>query len=167
MDQTHRRGELLKRIAIFADVQNIYYTTRHTFNRQFNYRLFWQRIAELGTIQVANAYAIDRGDPQQQKFQTALRHIGFEVKLKPYIQRLDGSSKGDWDVGITIDALLCAEQVDEVVLLSGDGDFDLLLQTLRHRYDVSSHLFSVAELTAHSLINSADRWTEIDGTLLQ
>jgi len=157
----------LKRIAIFADVQNIYYTTRHTFNRQFNYRLFWQRIAELGTIHIANAYAIDRGDPQQQKFQTALRHIGFEVKLKPYIQRLDGSSKGDWDVGITIDALLCAEQVDEVVILSGDGDFDLLLQTLRQRYDVSSHLFSVAELTAKSLINSADRWTEIDENLLQ
>jgi len=157
----------LKRLAILADVQNIYYTTRQVFGRQFNYRLFWKHISEIGDIHIANAYAIDRGDPQQQKFQAALRHIGFEVKLKPYIQRLDGSSKGDVDVGITIDALLNAEDVDEVVLLSGDGDFDLLLQTLRNRYAVSSHLFSVAELTAHSLISSADRWTEIDERLLQ
>ena len=82
-------------------------------------------------------------------------------------EQLDGSSKGDWDVGITIDALLCAEHVDEVVLLSGDGDFDLLLKTLRQQYDVSSHFFSVAELRANSLINSADRWTEIDEKLLQ
>jgi len=156
----------LKRLAIFVDVQNIYYTTRQTFSRQFNYRLFWERINELGDIQIANAYAIDRGDPQQQKFQAALRHIGFEVKLKPYIQRIDGSSKGDWDVGITIDALLSAESVDEVILLSGDGDFDLLLQTLRSRFQISSHLFSVADLTANSLINSADRWTEIDEKLL-
>ena len=156
----------MKRLAIFVDVQNIYYTTRQTFSRQFNYRLFWERINELGDIQIANAYAIDRGDPQQQKFQAALRHIGFEVKLKPYIQRIDGSSKGDWDVGITIDALLSAESVDEVILLSGDGDFDLLLQTLRSRFQISSHLFSVADLTANSLINSADRWTEIDEKLL-
>lgn len=38
-------------------------------------------------------------------FQNALRTIGFEVKLKPFIQRTDGSAKGDWDVGITLDAI--------------------------------------------------------------
>lgn len=157
----------MQRIAIFVDVQNIYYTTRQVFGRQFNYRAFWQKTAELGEIVIANAYAIERGDPQQQKFQDALRHIGFEVKLKPYIQRQDGSAKGDWDVGITIDALLSADVVDLVVLLSGDGDFDLLLQTLRDRFKVSSHLFSVADLTAHALINSADDWTPIDAKLLQ
>ena len=156
----------MNHIAIFVDVQNIYYTTRQSFGRQFDYRLFWQCVSELGEIKIANAYAIDRGDPQQQKFQAALRHIGFDVKLKPYIQRIDGSSKGDWDVGLTIDALLSAEHVDEIILLSGDGDFDLLLQTLRDRYQVSSHLFSVADLTAKSLIESADRWTEIDEKLL-
>ena len=51
---------------------------------------------------------------------------GFTVKLKPYIQRSDGSAKGDWDVGITIDIMDAAANVDEVVLASGDGDFDML-----------------------------------------
>ena len=157
----------MTKIAIFVDVQNIYYTTRQIHQRQFNYRAFWQWASQLGEIVCAKAYAIDRGDPQQQKFQEALRHIGFEVKLKPYIQRVDGSSKGDWDVGITIDAMLMADQVDQVILLSGDGDFDLLLQTLKERYQVFSYLVSVPELTAQSLVDSADRWLKIDGKLLQ
>ena len=115
----------MNKIAVFVDVQNIYYTTRQTYGRQFDYRKLWQRISAIGEIVVAKAYAIDRGDPRQQKFQNALKQIGFDVKLKPYIQRSDGSAKGDWDVGITIDALEAAETVDTLVLLSGDGDFDL------------------------------------------
>ena len=53
----------------------------------------------------ANAYAIDRNDDKQKKFQDALRHTDFNVKLKPCIQGNDGSAKGDWDAGITIDIL--------------------------------------------------------------
>ncbi|MEO0442590.1 MAG: NYN domain-containing protein, partial [Pseudomonadota bacterium] len=85
-------------IGIFVDVQNIYYTTQQAYKRQFNYRAFWQQINAQGNIVTANAYAIHRGDEKQVKFQTALKHIGFTVKLKPYIQRQDGSAKGDWDV---------------------------------------------------------------------
>ena len=107
----------MKKIAIFVDVQNIYYTTRDTYGRQFNYREFWKRISTQGDIVVANAYAIHRGDDKQKKFQDALKHIGFTVKLKPYIQRSDGSAKGDLDVGITIDVMQVAKDVDTVILL--------------------------------------------------
>ena len=96
----------MPRIAVFADVQNIYYTTRQAFGRQFNYRALWQHLSERGEIVHAMAYATHRGDDGQTKFQDALKHIGFTVKLKPYIQRSDGSSKGDWDVGIAVDVTL-------------------------------------------------------------
>ena len=118
----------MKKIAVFVDVQNIYYTTRQAYGRQFNYRKLWQRISSEGEIVSATAYAIHRGDNKQLQFQNALKHIGFTVKLKPYIQRSDGSAKGDWDVGITIDVMEVGKYVDTVVLLSGDGDFDLLLK---------------------------------------
>ena len=91
--------------AIFVDVQNIYYTTRDTFKRSFNYKRFWNQIESNNEIIIANAYAVDIGDEKQKKFQYALQTIGFNVKLKPYISRTDGSAKGDWDVGITIDIL--------------------------------------------------------------
>ncbi|WP_432460615.1 NYN domain-containing protein [Agarivorans sp. QJM3NY_25] len=156
----------MKKIALFADVQNIYYTCREAYGRQFNYRRLWQQLQHQGDIVNAYAYAIDRGDNQQQKFQEALKHIGFEVKLKPFIQRRDGSAKGDWDVGITIDVLEAARHVDMVVLLSGDGDFAILLDKLSDDYTVETLVYGVPSLTAHALINSASAYQAIDQDLL-
>lgn len=156
----------MKNIAIFVDVQNIYYTTRQAYGRQFNYRKLWQRISAEGRIVSATAYAIDRNDDKQLKFQDVLKHIGFTVKLKPYIQRSDGSAKGDWDVGITIDVLEAAKAVDSVVLLSGDGDFDLLLEKIKNDYAVSTEVYGVPALTANSLIRSAGTYHRIEEDLL-
>jgi uncharacterized LabA/DUF88 family protein len=155
-----------KRIAVFADVQNIYYTTRQAYRRQFDYRKLWRRVSAEGEIVSAIAYAIHRGDEKQLQFQSALKHIGFTVKLKPYIQRSDGSAKGDWDVGITIDVLEIARDVDTVVLLSGDGDFTLLLQKITTDYGVSAEVYGVPALTANSLIDAASIFHPIEEDLL-
>ena len=156
----------MKRIAIFVDVQNIYYTTREAYGQSFDYRKFWRHISSKGDIVVANAYATHRGDDKQLKFQTALKHIGFNMKLKPYIQRSDGSSKGDWDVGITIDVLDIAKQVDTVALLSGDGDFDLLLEKIKQKFNVYTEVYGVPSLTASSLIESANAFFPITDEML-
>lgn len=155
-----------RRIAIFADVQNIYYTTRQAYGRQFDYRRLWEQVESGGEITVAHAYAIDRGDDKQRQFQNALKHIGFTVKLKPYIQRRDGSAKGDWDVGIAIDVLDAARDVDTVVLLSGDGDFDLLLKKIRKDYSARTEVYGVPSLTANSLIEAASNYIPIEESLL-
>ena len=157
---------MVKKIAVFADVQNIYYTTRDAYGRQFNYRKLWQRISAEGEIVSATAYAIHRNDDKQLKFQDALKHIGFTVKLKPYIQRSDGSAKGDWDVGIAIDVMDTAKDVDTVVLLSGDGDFDLLMEKIKKDYAVSAEVYGVPALTANSLIEAASIYHRIDEDLL-
>ena len=156
----------MKKIAVFVDVQNIYYTTRDAFSKQFNYRLLWQELLAQGDIVIANAYAIQRSDDQQHKFQKALKHIGFDIKLKPYIQRRDGSAKGDWDVGITIDVMEAAAEVDTVILLSGDGDFDLLLRKVSEKYNVTTEVYSVDSLTAKSLVDAADVHHKISASLL-
>ena len=156
----------MNKIAIFADVQNIYYTTRDTFSRQFNYQKLWNRISEQGEIVSANAYATHRGDEKQLKFQNALKHIGFTVKLKPFIQRSDGSAKGDWDVGITIDVMETAKDVDTVILLSGDGDFGLLLEKIKQDYNVNAEVYGVPALTANNLIETANAFHPIEEDLL-
>ena len=157
----------VKRIGVFVDVQNIYYTTKQAFGRSFDYRKFWQDLEFYGDIVLANAYAIERNNEGQQRFQTALRSIGFEVKLKPYIQRSDGTSKGDWDVGITLDIINAAADLDMVVLLSGDGDFSLLLDKIRKQYGVTAYVYGVKKLTAKSLIDSSSKFTAIDTQFLQ
>lgn len=156
----------MNRIAVFADVQNIYYTTRHAYGRQFDYRKLWQRVSSEGEIVAATAYAIHRGVDKQLRFQEALKQIGFTVKLKPFIQRSDGTTKGDWDVGITIDVMEAAADVDTVVLLSGDGDFDLLLEKIRTAYAVEAVVYGVPALTAKSLIDAASVYHPIEADLL-
>lgn len=156
----------MEKVAIFADVQNIYYTTRQRFHKHFNYKEFWAQATANREIINAFAYAIDKGDPKQRGFQNTLKNIGFQIKLKPYIQRSDGSAKGDWDVGITLDVIELAATVDTIILLSGDGDFDLLLQKARDVYGVRTEVYGVTSLTAPSLINSTDQFIPIKDNLL-
>ncbi len=156
----------VRKIAVFVDVQNIYYTTRQAYGRQFDYKKLMERISAGGEIVSATAYAIDRSDDKQRKFQNALKRMGFTVKLKPYIQRSDGSAKGDWDVGIAIDVLDAAEDVDTIILLSGDGDFDLLLHKIRKDYSIRTEVYGVPALTANSLIAAASLYHRIGEDLL-
>lgn len=157
----------MEKIAILVDVQNIYYTTRQAFRRQFNYRAFWSLVTENREVVAAYAYAIESRDGGKQfGFQQILRDIGFEVKLKPYIQRSDGSAKGDWDVGITLDMVEVAANVDTVVLASGDGDFDLALQRIQQRFNVQTEVYGVERLTAGSLIRATTKYVAIEEPLL-
>jgi uncharacterized LabA/DUF88 family protein len=156
-----------QRVAILVDVQNVYYTTRQAFGRHFDYHAFWARFAAVREVVVANAYAVERGDPRQRQFQNILRGIGFTVKLKPFIQRSDGSTKGDWDVGIALDAMEAAPLVDRVILVSGDGDFDLLVERMRQRFGVAVTVVGVERLTADSLIRAASEFVPITASLLR
>jgi uncharacterized LabA/DUF88 family protein len=164
-----------KTIALFVDVQNIYYTVRESHSCHFNYGELWRQLSAEGEIVVANAYAIERNDAKQRGFQQILRDLGFEVKLKPYIQRSDGSAKGDWDVGLAIDVMDAAASsirpVDRVVLLSGDGDFDRLLKRVGDGLNetdktVETIVYGVPSLTATSLIEAATEFRPIQGKLL-
>lgn len=156
----------MQRVAIFVDVQNIYYTTRQAFDAHFDYNAFWRRVTADREVVKATAFAIDRGDYKQRQFQHILRGIGFEVKLKPFINRADGSAKGDWDVGITLDVLDVVERVDVVVLASGDGDFDLLVRRLRERHALDVEVYGVPQLTADALSRAATRFVPIDESLI-
>lgn len=156
----------MQKVALFVDVQNVYYTSRQAFNRNFDYNAFWARATGGRQVVAAYAYAIDRGDQKQRAFQNILRAIGFTVKLKPFISRADGSAKGDWDVGITIDALETTVEADVVVLVSGDGDFDLLVNKLRVDKGKQVEVYGVAALTAASLKQAASEFIAIEADLL-
>jgi uncharacterized LabA/DUF88 family protein len=157
---------MTQRLAVFVDVQNIYYTTRQHFSRHFDYNRFWARVTRDRHVIKAIAYATSRVDEKQRQFQNILRAIGFEVKLKPFIQRRDGSAKGDWDVGITLDVLEYAAGADVVALATGDGDFDMLVTKIREKHAVAVEVYGVAALTAASLVRAATTFIPVEGDLL-
>ena len=154
------------KVSIFVDVQNIYYTCRQAFDANFDYNIFWANVTRDRDVVSAFAYATDRGDEKQKQFQNILRAIGFTVKLKPMLRRADGTAKADWDVGIALDVYEAAESCDTVVLASGDGDFGILLQRIKQRFNTSSEVYGVPALTSESLIREAGKFIAIDKTLL-
>lgn len=157
---------MLERVSVFVDVQNIYYTVKQSFNCHFNYNVFMSEVTHDRQLVNAIAYAIDKGDSKQIQFQKILESIGFEIKLKPFIKRNDGSRKGDWDVGITIDILDYVKKSDVIVLASGDGDFDLLASKIKNEFNIKIEVYGVQDLTATSLIENASKFIPIKGNLL-
>ena len=156
----------MDKLAIFVDVQNVYYTVKQQYNCHFNYNTFWEEVTSGRELVKAIAYATDRGDKKQAHFQHILKRIGFEIKLKPFIQRADGSAKGDWDIGIALDMVEYAMNVDTLVLASGDGDYAAAIDRISANSDVSVVVYGVRELTSISLIRSASRFIPIEGNLL-
>ncbi|WP_117234140.1 NYN domain-containing protein [Vibrio maerlii] len=156
----------MEKVAIFADIQNIYYTTKDKYRANFDYNHFWYIATEGRDVVCANAYAIASTDPKQRQFHHILRGIGFSVQLKPFIQRRDGSAKGDWDVGIALDAIEAAESVDTIILLSGDGDFGVLVERIQQRFGKRVEVYGVPGLTAQNLIEVCDSYTPISDDLL-
>jgi uncharacterized LabA/DUF88 family protein len=156
----------LEKVGIFVDVQNIYYTCRQAYQSNFDYNTFWAKATRDREVVCAYAYATDRGDKKQTQFQNILRAIGFDVKLKAVLKRLDGTAKADWDVGIALDVFEEAQRCDTIVLASGDGDFDILLERIKQRFGTKSEVYGVRQLTSNQLIGAASRFVPIDENLL-
>ncbi len=156
----------MDRVAVFADVQNVYYTVKQQHNCHFDYGSFLREVTADRKLVKAVAYAVDKGDKKQAQFQQILTRLGFDVKLTPYIQRADGSAKGDWDVGITVDMLEYADRIDVAVLASGDGDYTPAVDKIIKEFTVSVEVYGVQELSANRLIESSSRFVPIQGDLL-
>jgi len=152
----------MKKISIFVDVQNVYYTCRQAYQANFDYNKFWAEVTRDCEVVSAFAYATDRGDEKQMQFQNILRAIGFTVKLTPVLKRRDGTVKADWDVGIALDVYEAAPDCDAIILVSGDGDFEVLLHRIRTRFATESEVYGVPQLTSDLLIEAADRFVAID-----
>jgi len=155
-----------ERVSVFVDVQNVYYTCRDTYQQNLDYNKFWAEVTAERELVGAWAYATDRGDAKQMQFQNILHAIGFTVKLRPVLKRLDGSTKADWDVGITLDVYEAAQDCDTVVLVTGDGDFDVLLARIRKRFNTRSVVYGVPALTSTLLVDEADDFVPIEPRLL-
>ena len=83
--------------------------------------------------------------------------VGF-----PGVQALDVVGPYDVFTG----ASLLTDGVYDVVLASGDGDFDMLLERIISKHCVQAVAYGVPGLTANSLIRAASRYVPIEGALL-
>ncbi|MEZ4113883.1 MAG: NYN domain-containing protein [Candidatus Paceibacterota bacterium] len=74
------------------------------------------------------AYVITSEAGDEQGFFEALNKNGIETKTKDLQVFMGGAKKGDWDVGLAVDAITLAPKIDAAIIISGDGDFVPLVQ---------------------------------------
>ena len=59
----------MDKLVVLVDVQNIYYTTKQSYDCNFDYNKFWAKVTSNRKVIKAIAYAIDRNDEKQRQFQ--------------------------------------------------------------------------------------------------
>ncbi len=131
------------KVGVFVDAENIKY------NGGFNMRYdVLRRFAARGggTMLRLNAYmAFDperaKGDAEYAKkaytYQNSIRDFGWKVIVKNAKHFTDDqgrvTTKANADLDLAVDALLQAENLDEILLLTGDGDFLQLVTALQNK----------------------------------
>lgn len=91
----------------------------------------------------------------QRKFYHWLRRHGFKVITKPIDKKED--KKTSFNSEITADIYRCAPHVDQIVLISGDGDFSYALKTLKYTYPgVKTKVVMFRDSLSGKLADSAD-----------
>jgi uncharacterized LabA/DUF88 family protein len=149
-----------QRVGVFVDLSNLYHTARRIHGARPNFsNILEQSVGDRKLIR-AFAYGITSQSPEEEKFFESLTKLGFELRMKELQVFSDGTKKGDWDVGISIDAIRFSKKLDVVILVTGDGDFVPLVQALQHE-GVRVEGMAFAEATALKLREVVDQFTDL------
>lgn len=151
-----------QRIGVFVDVQNLYYSAKYVYRAHVNYQAILKDAVANRTLVRARAYVIRAEETAHKSFYDALANIGFEVKAKDLQIFPGGSKKGDWDVGIAMDAIQQAPKIDTVVLISGDGDYIPLVEHLQKAMGCRVEVVAFGKSTSGKLIEAADSFLDLD-----
>lgn len=151
-----------QRVGVFVDVQNMYYSAKNLYKAKVNFANILKACVGKRRLVRAMAYVIKADIEEEDKFFNALSQIGYEVKSKDLQVFLGGAKKGDWDVGIAMDVIELAPKLDTVILVSGDGDFQPLLQHLRRGLGCRVEVASFGKTTSKKLVEEADNFLDFD-----
>lgn len=125
-----------QRVAVLIDAQNLYHSAKNLYNAKVNFKNVLEEALAGRHLIRAIAYVIATEAGDETDFFNALTKIGIETKTKDLQIFFDGNKKGDWDVGLAIDAIRLAPKVDTIVLATGDGDFEPLIEYLKNSTQV-------------------------------
>ena len=149
-----------QRIGVFVDLSNLYHSARRLHGSRPNFGAILEKGVAGRKMIRAFAYGITNQTPEEEKFFETLTKQGYELRMKELQIFGDGTKKGDWDVGIAIDALRYAKKVDVVILITGDGDFVPLVRALQHE-GVRVECMGFGLATSIKLKEAVDHFTDL------
>jgi len=120
-----------QRVGVFIDTSNLYHSAKNLYKRKVNFGAVLKDAVAGRKLVRAIAYVINSEGNEENSFFDALTKFGIETKIKDLQVFAGGAKKGDWDIGMAVDAMKMAPRLDAVVLVTGDGDFVPLVQYMQ------------------------------------
>jgi uncharacterized LabA/DUF88 family protein len=156
-------GVQAARVGVFVDTANIELATD-----RLRVRFDWGRVLKLllkdRQLVRAVAYSPIHDDPavsiETQRFVEPFLDRGFKIVTKPFRRFQDGSIKANLDIELALDVVAMLDRLDVVVLVSGDGDFQRLVELAQSR-GVRVEVAAVGASTASNLRHAADEYIDL------
>jgi uncharacterized LabA/DUF88 family protein len=145
-----------QRVGVLVDIQNMYYSAKVIYKKKVNFKEILKAGVAGRKLIRAIAYGIKTIEGLEKNFFEALQKSGYEVRTKDLQIFPGGAKKGDWDVGITVDAIRLAEHMDVIVLVTGDGDYIPLVEYLQNTKGCRVEVIAFSESASAKLIEAAD-----------
>ncbi|MFA5250604.1 MAG: NYN domain-containing protein [Parachlamydiales bacterium] len=155
-------GQKEQRVAVLIDIQNMYYSARNLYQAKVNFTELLKSAVSGRKLIRAIAYVIKTEGQESDPFFKALEHIGIELKMKDLQIFPGGLKKGDWDVGIAMDAVRLSSSVDSIVLVSGDGDFLPLIDYIKNATPTRVEIMGFGRTTSGKLKEAADNYFDLE-----
>ena len=155
------------RVGIFVEVANV-----ELAGDRLRARFDWGKILHLLTrdrqLVRAIAYSPVHDDPgvsiETQRFVEPFLERGYKVVTKPLKRFADGSIKANVDIELALDVIEMLNRLDVVVLMSGDGDFQRLVEVVQSK-GVRVEVVAVGSSTASNLRHAADHFMDLQARL--
>lgn len=122
-----------QKVGVLIDVQNLYHSAKNLYGARVNFREILKLAVSGRNLIRVFGYVVRTKSGEEKPFFEALTKLGIETRVRDLQEFYGGLKKADWDVGITIDAVRIAPDVNTVVLASGDGDFLQLVEYLKNQ----------------------------------
>jgi len=150
-----------QRVGILVDVANMYHSAKNLYHKRVNYKEVLKTATAGRKLIRATAYAVRTESGEEASFIEALHQLGFEIKMKDLQIFSGGAKKGDWDVGMTVDAIKLGQKLDVIVLITGDGDFLPLVKYLQNTTGCLVEIIAFRKTTSSKLIEEADDFFDL------
>jgi len=159
-----------ERVALFIDGANLYATAK-TLGFDIDYKrllgLFRQK-CHLVRALYYTALAEDQEYSSIRPLIDWLDYNGYAMVTKPTKEFTDSMGrrkvKGNMDIELTVDAMKLSEQLDHIVIFTGDGDFRALVQALQEkgkRVSIVSTLQTQPPMVADELRRQSDQFIDL------
>ena len=158
------------RIALFIDGANLHATAR-TLGFDIDYKRLLNEFEGRGSLLRAFYYTAIIDDEEYSSLRPLtdwLSYNGYTVVTKAVKEFTDAGGrrkvKGNMAVELAVDAMDLADQIDQMVLFSGDGAFRYLVEAVQRRgvrVTVISTISSQPPIIADELRRQADVFTDL------